>query len=157
MGACSAGRNASSVGAPELAAFVVEPDPVSGASLWHAPSTRHKSKQTATVPRDCHRLLGAAAAHRNVGVGGRISVRVCEAGPRVIRRSVHARVVWLDDAPGSAGDLAARLDGADVPYRVVRTVFGRGPGGGRASIELQYHVAEVVVGAAVRILERRPV
>jgi hypothetical protein len=78
MGARAA---ASGVGGRELAAVELEPEPVSGACLRHAPSTRQKTKHTATAPIDCHRLLGAAAAHESVGGG----VWVFEAGPRVIR------------------------------------------------------------------------
>jgi len=92
MGARSAatGRVASpaDVEACELAGETVRrfgwvsppPDPLSGACLLHAPSTTHKTEQTAAVTLDCHRLL-CAAAHKGVGVG----VWVSEAGPRVIR------------------------------------------------------------------------
>src|SRR6185437_10990904 len=118
-------------GATEVAEFEGDPIPASDASLRQALSARHKTKRTAAVTLDCHRLLGA------------------EAGPRVIARSVDARVVRLDDAPGRAGDLPARLNGADVAHPVVRPVLGRRPGGRGAGVELQHHVPVVVVGAAV--------
>jgi hypothetical protein len=61
MGGGSAGRNATSVAARELAGFEVELDPVSGACLLQASSIKHKTKQTTAATPDCRRLLGAPA------------------------------------------------------------------------------------------------
>ena len=70
MGGASAGRNASD--APGAVGLEVEPELVSGAWSLHPASTIHEAAQTAAVPQDRHRLLGAA-----------VGAWACEAKPRL--------------------------------------------------------------------------
>lgn len=71
----------------------VEPEPVSGAWLWHAPVPRHKSRQMAAVPVNCHRRLGADEVlelRLDSGPRPAAGIWVCGAGPPVIMQSSYA-------------------------------------------------------------------